>query len=440
MNAQLSVCSINIMFAAVVAAGTGCVDLNEGTAAVSSAEVALTGPPPTRPVLGTQHVLALVVRDASPNLPTNAEMLATAQSDIDGFKAFMARSSYDRVSYAFDVRGVIDLGDVCAANSDATQRALLAGAVAAVDAQVDFSMIHQIVVFGFAACSFPLGSSGQQRQVWSITTGEGPLDSSVAWANNVAGEVGFGTLLHELSHTLGGAHLEPKRCIVNGLRVPIVHGGTSSASCQLSAPWMLAHEPLGFTVEREYAMPRKLFWGWVSGAEIITPAATNTFVISATEATGPAVRAIRIPLPDSATYGAYVLEYRDGTGVDLGQTPGLYLYADRMWANSSRPDLIEPPPFAHPDAFTARPLVVGERYDDPTYPIGITLQATAGDKALVRVDLAGTCTPGSTTSCCYDPRYPCDGAITCDDSGQWGTCRACGEDGVWQGTGCDVSM
>ena len=440
MSPSLPVRSVSTMVAALAVACAGCVDPDEVRTSASSTQAALTGPPPTRPVLGPQRVLVLVVRDASPNLPTSAEMLATAQQDLDGFKAFMARTSYDRVSYTFDVRGVISLGNVCASDSDATQRALLAGAVAAVDPQVDFSTVHQIVVFGFARCEFPLGSSGQPRKVWPITTGEGPLDSSVAWANDVAGEVGFGTLLHELAHTLGGGHLEPKRCIVNGLRVPIVHGSTSSTSCQISAPWMLSHEPLGFVGDREFAMPRKLFWGWVTGTEVITPAQTGTFVISSTEATDAATRAIRIPLPASATYGAYVLEYRDGTGLDLGQTPGLYLYADRMWPNTSHPDLIEPPPFADPSAFTARPLAVGERYDDPTYSIGITLQATAGDKALVRIDLADTCTPGATTSCCYDPRYPCDGAIACDESGHWGACTRCGEDGVWAGPGCDVSM
>ena len=440
MSPRPSIRSVSIAFAALAFACAGCVDLDEEDA-LSSAEAALTGPPPTRPVLGTQHVLALVVRDSSPNLPTNAEMLSTVQSDVDGFKAFMAQTSYNRVIYVFDVRGVINLGsNVCAADSNATQRALLAGAVAAVDAQVDFSTVHQIVVFGFAACSFPLGSSGQRRQVWSITTGEGPLDSSVAWANNVAGEISFGTLLHEVAHTIGGAHIEPTRCTVNGVRVPIVHGITSGSSCPLSAPWMLSHEPLGFVAEHEFAMPRKLFWGWVAGNEVITPPQTNTFVISATEAANGAVRAIRIPLPESATYGSYVLEYRDGTGLDLGQTPGLYIYADRMWPSSSNPDLIEPPPFANPNAFTARPLAVGERYDDPTYPIGITLQSTGSGNALVRVDLADSCTPEASTSCCYDPRYPCDGRMTCDSNGQWGSCSSCYGEGVWQGTGCDVSM
>lgn len=385
---------------------------------------ALTGPMPTWPVLGTQQVLVLLAHVTDAPLPhaSHAYIQTGTDSQLGAFGAFMAAGSYGRMTMQFDRRAVIDVpSSVCTGDTTTTEHAILAALVAASDAAINYASVRQIIVYAAGDVPCSLGTTGFTRRVWPIATGEGPLDAAVAHVAGAFGSASFGLVAHEYAHTIHGGHLEPKICAVNGFRVPIDHSSASAQHCVLSLPYVLSHEPLGSQAAREFALPRKMFWGWVTAGEIITPTVTNTYVIRSTESTGAAVRAIRLPVPHSATYGAYVLEYRDGTGADSGQAAGLYLYADHPWTTSTDPELIEPPPFAANDAFTAKPLSVGQSYVDPTYGMGFTLVSTVGTGAVVRVDFNETCAPGAKRACCYSPGYPCDGALTCTSSGRWGS-------------------
>lgn len=392
---------------------------------------ALLGGPPTRPALGTQDVLVLVARvtaAAPPYTPSDAALATGADALVADVAAFLAAASHDQLGFDVDRRGPITLpASLCDPGGDAhdaNQAALIAATVAGFDAAVDYTDVHQIVfLIDQDAPLCPLRSSGRPRAVLPIVTAEGPLDSSITFIAAFPGD-SAPTLIHEYAHTIGGAHIEPRPCFDGGERVAIDH----AAECAIGPPYLLEHDPLSNVAMRHFAMPRKLFWGWVPDDQLVTATETMTIVLGSTEDPRHAARAIRVPVAGSR-YAAYVVEYRDGTGLDRGQAVGLYLYADRELGGSSNPELIDPPPYDDPSVFAARPLAIGghgigETYRDRPLGLSITLQATRGSQALVRVD-AGRCTPGEHRGCCYSLTAPCDGRMTCGAGGSFGACQRC---------------
>ena len=191
----------------------------------------------------------------------------------------MRARSYGRAWWTFDVRGpVVVPGTACGSDSNDTQRKVLAAAVAATDPAVDYATVRQIILYAnIDDTPCVVGYSGQPRQVWSIPTAEGALDSSVTFVMDLF-ETPISTLVHEYGHTIRGAHLDPRVCTVAGVRQPIDHGTSAGQRCVLAPPFTLDHDPLGVSVASDapdglhaFAMPRKLLWAWVAAGEILTP-------------------------------------------------------------------------------------------------------------------------------------------------------------------------
>ena len=332
---------------------------------------------------------------------------------------------YDETSFGFfgvsgDVEGPLQWTGAAACNgSGGSQLAQM------LRPMVSTTYGHYIWYYGSvqSACEYGWGSLGN----WNTP-------SSNVWFN---GALFDGAITHEIGHNLGYQHASSIRC--SG--TPLANDPLTCTTTEYGS----AISIMGNTSNGHMMALEKWYAGWFKGCNAVRVRSSGTFNLLPIEtACGGGVQALQIPMPvttrqfdpqqtTTAPIRYYYLEYRNGTGLDTGMTPAVYVVAsndiaapNRVCARSVQMDM-------NPSTNALNGMTAGQSFTDPAGGVmfSVTSLNTAG--AVVSVTLSATAMPNT---CMDGSQLAGSGPVTCGGGtgGSGGSSGATGTGGT-TGTG-----
>ena len=281
---------------------------------------------------------------------------------------------------------------------------------------------HYIWYYGSvqSACEYGWGSLGN----WNTP-------SSNVWFN---GALFDGAITHEIGHNLGYQHASSIKC--SG--TPLANDPLTCTTTEYGS----AISIMGNTSNGHMMALEKWYAGWFKGCNAVRVRSSGTFNLLPIEtACGGGVQALQIPMPvttrqfdpqqtTTAPIRYYYLEYRNGTGLDTGMTPAVYVVAsddiaapNQVCARSVQMDM-------NPSTNALNGMTAGQSFTDPAGGVMFSVTSLNAAGAVVSVTLSAAAMPNT---CMDGSELAGSGPATCG-GGTGGTGGATGTGGT-TGTG-----
>ena len=329
---------------------------------------------------------------------------------------------YDETSFGFfgvsgDVEGPLQWTGAAACNgSGGSQLAQM------LRPMVSTTYGHYIWYYGSvqSACEYGWGSLGN----WNTP-------SSNVWFN---GALFDGAITHEIGHNLGYQHASSIKC--SG--TPLANDPLTCTTTEYGS----AISIMGNTSNGHMMALEKWYAGWFKGCNAVRVRSSGTFNLLPIEtACGGGVQALQIPMPvttrqfdpqqtTTAPIRYYYLEYRNGSGLDTGMTPAVYVVAsddiaapNRVCARSVQMDM-------NPSTNALNGMTAGQSFTDPAGGVMFSVTSLNAASAVVSVTLSAAAMPNT---CMDGSELAGSGPATCG-GGTGGTGGATGTGGT-TGTG-----
>ena len=282
---------------------------------------------------------------------------------------------------------------------------------------------HYIWYYGSvqSACEYGWGSLGN----WNTP-------SSNVWFN---GALFDGAITHEIGHNLGYQHASSIKC--SG--TPLANDPLTCTTTEYGS----AISIMGNTSNGHMMALEKWYAGWFKGCNAVRVRSSGTFNLLPIEtACGGGVQALQIPMPvttrqfdpaqtTTAPIRYYYLEYRNGSGLDTGMAPAVYVVAsddiaapNRVCARSVQLDM-------NPSTNPLNGMTAGQSFTDPAGGVMFSVTSLNAASAVVSVTLSAAAMPNT---CMDGSELAGSGPATCG-GGTGGTGGAGGATGTGGTTG-----
>lgn len=311
---------------------------------------------------------------------SNTDSMAAFYADASGGRITVTGDVYDNGGQWYTIPRPANVDDRC------DWGAFFPDAVAAADADIDFTQYNTIMVFApQLACS----TGGYAASVIAPDTGG-------LWyrATDVDGYMGS-VPHHELGHVIGMSHANSWTC-----DAPNVLTGTN---CLLEE-YGDRYDVMGLSSRMlQPSAPHKENLGWLTPAEITTVTADGDYTIQAYEIAGAVPKVLKIPQARDVNGDVtswYYLEYRKPITFDniprtptiqeLGVPNGVMVHLGSGTGEYITTTLLDMTPGSLPghDIFDPA-LPLGSSYDDPVAGVGFGVLSRTDTNMTIRVKFSG---------------------------------------------------